>query len=478
MRRVLLTVAVCLTAAPAVAAPAQSGWAPRLIPPTINIQPTVSVPSARVERVAQWLKALHQHEPGQPDESATLVGSWPPADIQALWVDVTTILKMMHDPRVRQFVLKAPNSSTATQILYGDEGLKRMRALARAANGTVAEASVVVDRELLELSRAVSRLRTGGDDNYVVKRGALLHADVAMLMPVVREPLSTRTSLGPDRMRLQMNDGQDLGVVQAAVHWELARMLLDHVHTQSRAARADPEHDPMVRLWYRATFAFMERAVDHDPSHVGRALQLFPDDGDLLFLAGSMHETFAAAGVQSAMHSAVLPAGSSFGVGSEGVELRRAEGLFRRALEVNPGLLEARTRLGRVLGLRGHHLDAAAELRLAVAGTEDPLLLYYGELFLGAEEEALGHQDAARAAYAHAATLYPTSQSPLLALSQLARRRGNRPAAVQAIQQMFALSTDSVTRDDPWWRYHVVQTRNVDLLLEQLRKPFRLAEPR
>ena len=91
----------------------------------------------------------------------------------------------------------------------------------------------------------------------------------------------------------------------------------------------------------------------------------------------------------------------------EGDELRNAERLFRESLERDPERAEARIRLGRVLGRRGRHQDAIVELRRATMGTKNRLLLYYGNMFLGAEADALGLADEARQAYERAGELYP-----------------------------------------------------------------------
>ena len=125
------------------------------------------------------------------------------------------------------------------------------------------------------------------------------------------------------------------------------------------------------------------------------------------------------------------------------------------------------------MALLGRHAEAAVELRRAVAELREPQLLYYAELFLGAEEEALGNRDAARAAYERAAELSPRAQSPLLALSQLARRYGDRPAALRAMERLFTLPDDDRNEhDDPWWWYHVAQARDADDLLDAMRQPF------
>jgi tetratricopeptide (TPR) repeat protein len=110
----------------------------------------------------------------------------------------------------------------------------------------------------------------------------------------------------------------------------------------------------------------------------------------------------------------VLPTGFSVDIGSDRAELRRAESYFRQALALKPEIGEAHLRLGRVLGQMGHHAEAADELRHALTELDDDQLRYYGALFPGAEEEALGRFDAAREAYQRAAAMYPGAQSPHL----------------------------------------------------------------
>ena len=114
----------------------------------------------------------------------------------------------------------------------------------------------------------------------------------------------------------------------------------------------------MVRQWYRATAAWMQLREDHDKLHLDRARELFPSDPDILFLSACQRETYAGAPIQTAVRSAVLPTGVTLDVGSDRVELREAEGLFRRALEIKPDYAEARLRYGRVLGGLGKHAEA------------------------------------------------------------------------------------------------------------------------
>jgi hypothetical protein len=93
-------------------------------------------------------------------------------------------------------------------------------------------------------------------------------------------------------------------------------------------------------------------------------------------------------------------------------------------------------------------------------------------LFLGAAEEGLGNDDNARASYLAASELFAAAQSPHLALSALARRRGDRAGALAAMERVFELPPTQPERDDPWWTYHLAHGRNANMLLEELRQPF------
>jgi len=311
----------------------------------------------------------------------------------------------------------------------------------------------------------------GGAGTDLVSRAASLQGAGAMLVPA--SMVATGSVGAPDggvgRFRMAIADGQELDLHQAAVHWEIARMLLDFVQPPGRA-RADPGHDDMVRQWYRATAAWLQWREDHDKLHLDRARPPFPSDHDILFLSACQHETYAGPPIQAAVRSALLPSGVHIDVGSDRGELRDAEVLFRRALEVKPDFAEARLRYGRVLDVVGKHAEAAVELRKAIGALADRQLLDYGGMFLGAAEEALGNRDAARVAYEQSAALYPMAQSPLLALSQLARRSGDRGGALRAIDRLFALPRDERNeQDDPGWWYYISQGRDADERLAAMR---------
>ena len=417
---------------------------PRRVVPGVLLLAVLAVhPAAqavsRLDRLEQWLMAIERHEPGTSDPSALAVESWNADDLRWLWVDLHSVFVVMRDPDARLFFMPTPGRSKPTQFVYSGSEIRRLIALAiREAPGGRRN-----DVERQNRERA--------SENRVLKRGAILHADIAMAAETQALPAGRRADLsGP--LTIRFKDGQQTGIDDSSRHWQTARTLLD-------AVLPGPSRDEMIRLWYRATTAWMHGRSQLHPAHLERALQLFPADADLLFFNGCQRETMATPELQRV--SRTLPREMNGTVDSERSELRQAETFFRRALAVTPDFAEARIRLGRVLGLQGRHAEAADQLRLADT-PGDQLLAYYRAMFLAAELEALGQPADARTWYERAAVLYPRSQSTLLALSQLAQREGDRPGATRALELAFQLPADDEDRDDPWWTYHMAQGRDVE----------------
>lgn len=421
-------------------------------------------------RVERWLKAVLNHTPGGVDEVAREVAYWSNADLRTLRVDETVLAQLIRDPGLRKIRFPIINRSNRSQLPYNDWQMHRLRVLACAAAGDLAGPTCVklivadeLDDGLVRLAALAKASRTAGDDNYVLRRGALLHGDVAMSGTETLDTPEQSSAGDGGRIRITLADGQELSFGNGAEHWEIARMLLDAIR---------PAGDEMTRRWYVATSAWMQSKERHDTDHLRHAIALFPTDADLLFLGACQQEIFAGASLQAFAKSAVLPQGYTVDIANESVSLREAEGFFRRALAQNPKMAEARLRLGHVLLQRGKAGDAAAELRQADTVIDEPLLQYFSALFLGSAEEALGHFDVARDAYTRAARLQPFAQSPYLSLSALATRQGDRAGALKAIEPMFAMGRG----DDPWWSYYLVQSRNVNTLFERLEELFPAAE--
>ena len=173
------------------------------------------------------------------------------------------------------------------------------------------------------------------------------------------------------------------------------------------------------------------------------------DDGDH---TGALHEALASARIQSVpMTRRDLAGQLKFPSSRE--EWLEAERLLAAAVKEH-GPPEATLRLARVRGRLGKHEDAAVMLRDIGPRLDEPALQYFGALFLGSEEAALGRADVAREALERAASLFPTAQSPLLALADVARREGNRTATLAILGRLQRLPADAADREDPWTDYH------------------------
>jgi hypothetical protein len=443
----------------------------------------------RIRRLEQWLKHIARHEPGTPDATIVAISAWSNHDIELLRIDTRVLALLIRDPRLSSFQLPSREvecidcfagrrDTTQPQMLlsggtirYTEAQLHRMKVLACAAAGTLQdlycrelEAQREIDGELARLAALVKTDREKGGDNYVLRRGALLHADVAMVTAGSLRPMSDTGSAGGSPVRVHMNDGEATDVGIGDGHWTIARALLDEIR---------PGGDAMVRSWYVATSAWMQRDQQYNPPHLAHARELFPDDATIAFLSGTHAETYAGAGIQAVVKTAILPTGYMLKIGNGASEMKTAETFLEKAVRLDPSFDEAHLHLGHVLLARGKPREAVVELERAVSGAKDPLLQYYAAMFLGAAEEDLSSDDAARVAYQRAAGIFPRAQSPYLALSALNARRGNRPAAITSIAPMFTLPADAEHRDDPWWRYTTLQGRRAGDQLEQLWAKFR-----
>jgi tetratricopeptide (TPR) repeat protein len=438
-----LLLAALVVAAAGDAPAARGEPAARPVPP----QPQSALRLAHdLPRLREWIDAVDRHTPGQADVAATGVGSWSRAQLEVLFLDLKSLLQVIVAPDRRRFP-RAIRDFTPPEV-------QELQDLA------IREAKRFADRpvKLPELGGAhlVIWQLTAADArravNRLVKRATLLHMDIALLVPSAADrPVESRVPvprplLAP-RASVQVEDGRQVGVTYYGAHWDFARLLLDEV-------TPDPAGDVTVRQWYQAVAALfaIEHLMAESHVHLARALQLFPADPEIVAAKGRLHETYASPGIQQFLESSAH-VGASVLIGSPRSNLRQAERFFSKAVELDGSFAGARLHLGRVLGIEGHHEDAASELRRVAVTAGDSLTQYYAWLFLGVEEQSLGHPDNARESFDKAAALYPRAQSPYLGLSQLARSSGDRLGALRAIQQVLDLSADDRQREDPWWTY-------------------------
>jgi len=441
-------------------------------PPDRELKP----PPKHLDRLEAWIVAVGRHRLGQNDGDTRDIGRWPLSDLQGLWIDITSLAKVMRNPRAGDFSVAAADGRAA-HIAYTGAEIRRFRVLACVAAGD-ADASTpatppdreciatMTDADLTPDLRSAARLFAAervrrGDDNAILLRGAVLHADIAMLEPPVPAPLgSTLLPVAPRRVVFELLDGRPVSMTLSGVHWALAETALRFVKPANEEKPA-PERDSVVRAWYQATTTWMQSQVQYDAEHLAEGRRLFPDDPTLLFLSGCEHEAYAAPFIQAGIlgfSRSLQPPGSSAS------ERRRAESFFRRALARRSHFAEARLHLGRVLAQLERPLEASREIRAALAGLEETPLLYHARLFLGEAEEQAGRFTEARESYELARTIAPDAQAPLLALSQLARRRDDYDAALKTMAALFE-QRRSAGEPDPWQSYLNCQTRGSDDLI-------------
>jgi len=324
------------------------------------------------------------------------------------------------------------------------------------------------------LNAALKPLTLAGR-NDIRRRGALAHTDIAMLLPeraaaftqndltvpTAADPLSQKA--GPTRELdglVNSADGEYVSSALETAHWWMASYLL-------REIQPHPGEDPFVRAWSRAITAYFEShylfgSAEH---HLKRAFIVLPEDPVLLFYAGTLHDAYASASMQSVRFTRPTSVRELDLPPNE--EWRRAEKAFRESVKAG-GPLEARLRLARVKGQLGNHDEAATMLRELLSHLTDPGLQYLGHLFLGTEEGALGHVDESRQSFERAVRLQPTAQSPLLAIGEMYRRTGNLQAAQETLRRLAALP-DNGLREDPYTDYFRSFAFDADAQLAALR---------
>jgi hypothetical protein len=257
-------------------------------------------------------------------------------------------------------------------------------------------------------------------------------------------------------------DGELISRVQSTWHLPFARYLLDLVGTNEAP-------DPFVAAWYHATNAelFYRAAYGDMTSHLDHAARILPNHPLLLFDRGCYAEVLGLPVLQVLVPppAAALVVGAPTGIPPASSTNAAAERLYRRALAVDPSLVEARVRLARLLIVRERYQEAEAVIAVAAADPPPGILGFYTHLFGGRVRQSLGRLDEAAAHYRAARQLFPSAQSALVAASQLALVRADVASALEPIAQLGGDSSDTA---DPWWQYDYCAGRDAEPLLQAL----------
>ncbi len=377
-------------------------------------------------RLLGWVEAVRRHTPGCIDPAASAIGEWPQRELEILLRDIRELVKFL--ARAEQGRSEQGDRQDRDRLVF-----------------VIYSRQITLDQ--------LERTLYGGESliaNQLLRRGAVLHADIAAYVPgtLSGEPL--------------VEDGGRKGWRAGTTHWEIGRQLLDSI-------APSPANDTGTSLWYRAVSAHLlhgARLAEASP-HLEKARQLFPAEPVFLLDSAYLHEELSSPAVQAARD--VLRAdGVNVAVAAREAELQRAERFLRQAANLSREDAVIRVRLGRTLGELGRHQEAAAELRLAIEAKPDKPLLYLAELFLGRAEQARGRRDESKRHFENAAALYPHAQAPQLALGELARQSGDRRGAMTTIQRLAERPT-SAEDSDPWWSYYRPHQQDAMTLMEEMR---------
>ena len=324
--------------------------------------------------------------------------------------------------------------------------------------------------------REEAQARLGNRADQFRRRAAILHTDAAIFLdppavtatPVNRQPLpSWARGRNDRRVDVVSNDAEYQSTEYSNLHWELAMDMLDAV----RAPR-----DPFVAQWFATIGAYLvhQRRYSDALGHFERARRFVPEDPRVLFAEARLHEALAAPLMQNfARVTAVSQGVPISGIDDQRTELRRAEGLLRRALVLEPAFLETRLRLARVLIEQGKHDEGRSLAEQVAAKATDPTMQYYALLFAGDALFSVGRTADAGKSYQRAIDLFPNAQAARLGLASALRAIGDTAQALDVLMPTIAKPRSTREGDDPWWEYYDGDATQMEALFEELLAPFR-----
>jgi tetratricopeptide (TPR) repeat protein len=242
---------------------------------------------------------------------------------------------------------------------------------------------------------------------------------------------------------------------------------LDRVKELHSRLAAYDRRSSFLRNWYLLWESYLQARNAPtggvpNSDYMGHALQAFPDDPEILLMAGSAKELIW---WMTSDNPQRRPDGKS-GTGERA--LREARDYFRKAAATGVGSLdEAHLRLGRTLIVLQEYDAARAELEPLQALPGNASLSYLANVFLGDLHERRDDLTAAAADYDAAMRLVPFGQSAQLAAAHVAHRTSARATAADLATRA---SSNAPAQADPWWWYIRGQAWQLDPRLDAARR--------
>ena len=289
---------------------------------------------ASMTALRQWVEAVNDHLPGEPDAAVRYVAG------------------MTYSARVELNKLYP----LFIKVLQGNFVVTRSE----------------IDSDVAAMARTV-RQRSGSAG--FLKRAAMLHTDALIFSSRFPRPPDDAPTPLPQTERERARavdtppllyneriswarDGEVLGDAKADWNLPFARSLLDVLLGAGRR-RVPQEDRAFVGEWYHAVSAFLfanGNYADATP-HLQHAARMLPDDPHVLFDRATYAETLGLPIYQSVLDDPAYGNGRYVqgGIPSGNQTNGDAERLYRRTLAVDPSYVEARVRLARLLERRGQY---------------------------------------------------------------------------------------------------------------------------
>lgn len=336
---------------------------------------------------------------------------------------------------------------------------------------------ILNEYQLGEPRRAVEALALWEDDRLtreaVVPEGAkglVPPAAVALLLTEAGMASRRFGRLAPDSLQMSMGGW---GLEKAfEVHSYRAYSLIEEL-VETAKANDDAELMAWVKSWYILTTSYCR---EFQSISVRCAEGLFEkgvhhadkNDPEVMLWRGSMTEAFILSRWRLKDHF------SSVGYGQE------SRHWFKKALEKQPMMVEARMRLGRSLHVTQNDPDAAQVLERALADAlrvNHVFAAHLSALFLGEIHEDNGRLKEAIPFYRQAVEIY-RGHTASVALGMALVRTGQRVEGWEQGRLMFGtkgLSTDSLL--DPWAIVRSAQYWQTASRIAEMRKAVRGSRP-
>ena len=238
--------------------------------------------------------------------------------------------------------------------------------------------------------------------------------------------------------------------ITSTLHMEKAITLMGEAHGAARAS-SDRQLLAFCRDWYIVGLFFN---LGFGTDFESETRRRFPDDPLAQLELGKRAEWWMEIVPDGGTDGWVKGSGRPSDIvgtsshGPYGEEAAKAERAFRRALALDPTVVEARVRLGRVLWFLDRREEAERELTEAqreATGANAAPMAYLAALFLGQLYEETGRLDAAREVYEKALSVYPTGQAARLALGRLLVATG---------READGWTTTALALEPPAWDRH------------------------